>query len=52
MPKQPVDPDVVPEAAGDGTIPANPADPLETLTRERDEFRELALRVRADFDNY
>lgn len=28
------------------------ADPVAALTRERDEYKDLALRVRADFDNY
>lgn len=43
-------------ATTNGTEPADdeaaPEDPLAELTRERDEYLELAQRTRAEFDNY
>ncbi|MFM9045194.1 MAG: nucleotide exchange factor GrpE, partial [Solirubrobacterales bacterium] len=43
-------------ATTNGTEPADeedaPDDPLAELTRERDEYLDLAQRTRAEFDNY
>ncbi len=40
------------EAAPEGAEESVPEDPVAQLTRERDEYLELAQRTRAEFDNY
>ena len=40
------------EAAADGADESAPEDPVAELTRERDEYLELAQRTKAEFDNY
>ncbi|MDQ3571857.1 MAG: nucleotide exchange factor GrpE [Actinomycetota bacterium] len=46
------EPEVVEEAAPEGSGEAAEESPLEKLTRERDEYLDLAHRARAEFDNY